>query len=88
MRLSLEGIGAMLQNSDDMYVKVVELVVGGPAERGGELKPADRIIAVGQGENGELIDVEGWRLDDVVNLIRGPKGTVVRLKVIPADNTE
>ncbi len=87
MRLSLEGIGAMLQ-SDDIYVKVVELVVGGPAERGGELKPADRIIAVGQGEKGELIDVEGWRLDDVVNLIRGPKGTVVRLKVIPADITD
>jgi carboxyl-terminal processing protease len=87
MRLSLEGIGAMLQ-SEDMYVKVVELVAGGPAERGGELKPADRIIAVGQGEKGELIDVEGWRLDDVVNLIRGPKGTIVRLKVIPADNTD
>lgn len=87
MRLSLEGIGAMLQ-SEDMYVKVVELVVGGPAERGGELKPADRIIAVGQGNDGELIDVEGWRLDDVVNLIRGPKGTVVRLRVIPADNTD
>jgi carboxyl-terminal processing protease len=87
MRLSLEGIGAMLQ-SEDMYVKVVELVIGGPAERGGELKPADRIIAVGQGENGEIIDVEGWRLDDVVSLIRGPKGTVVRLKVIPADNTD
>ncbi|MBN1907423.1 MAG: carboxy terminal-processing peptidase [Deltaproteobacteria bacterium] len=87
MRLSLEGIGAMLQ-SEDMYVKVVELVVGGPAERGGDLKPADRIIAVGQGNEGELTDVEGWRLDDVVNLIRGPKGTVVRLKVIPADNTD
>ncbi len=87
MRLSLEGIGAILQ-SEDMYVKVVELVVGGPAERGGELKPADRIIAVGQGENGELVDVEGWRLDDVVKLIRGPKGTVVRLKVIPDDKTD
>lgn len=87
MRLSLEGIGAMLR-SEDMYVKVEDLVVGGPAERGGELKPADLIIAVGQGEKGELTDVEGWRLDDVVNLIRGPKGTVVRLKVIPGDKTD
>lgn len=87
MRLSLEGIGAMLQG-EDMYVKVVELVAGGPADRGGELKTADLIIAVGQGEKGEIIDVEGWRLDDVVNLIRGPKGTVVRLKVIPGDKTD
>jgi carboxyl-terminal processing protease len=87
MRLSLEGIGAMLK-SEDMYVKVEELVVGGPADRGGELKTADLIIAVGQGEKGEIIDVEGWRLDDVVKLIRGPKGTVVRLKVIPADKTD
>ncbi len=87
MRLSLEGIGALLQ-SDDMYVKVVQLIAGGPADRGKELKPADRIVAVGQGEKGELVDVEGWRLDDVVDLIRGPKGTVVRLKVIPADKTD
>ncbi len=87
MRLSLEGIGALLQ-SEDQYVKVVQLVAGGPAERGKELKPADLIMAVGQGENGELVDVEGWRLDDVINLIRGPKETVVRLKVIPADNTD
>ncbi|NLA76097.1 MAG: carboxy terminal-processing peptidase, partial [Deltaproteobacteria bacterium] len=87
MRLSLEGIGAMLQ-SENMYVKVVELVAGGPADRGGELKPADLITAVGQGEEGELTDVEGWRLDDVVNLIRGPKGTVVRLRVIPADGAD
>ncbi|MGD9160338.1 MAG: carboxy terminal-processing peptidase [Desulfobacteraceae bacterium] len=87
MRLSLEGIGALLR-SEDGYVKVEELVAGGPAERGKELQPADRIVAVGQDENGELVDVEGWRLDDVVELIRGPKGTVVRLRVIPADNTE
>ena len=87
MRLSLEGIGALLQREDE-YVKVVELVAGGPAERGKELQPADRIVAVGQGEKDELQDVEGWRLDDVVELIRGPKGTVVRLKVIPADNTD
>ncbi len=87
MRLSLEGIGALLQREDE-YVKVVKLITGGPAERGKELQPADRIISVGQGKNGELQDVEGWRLDDVVDLIRGPKGTVVRLKVIPADSTD
>lgn len=82
MRLSLEGIGALLK-SDDGYVKVEELVAGGPAERGKELQPADRIVAVGQGEEGELQDVVGWRLDDVVDLIRGAKGTVVRLKILP-----
>ena len=87
MRLSLEGIGALLQ-PEDQYIKVVRLIAAGPAERGKELQPADRIVAVGQGEKGELQDVEGWRLDDVVDLIRGPKGTIVRLKVIPADNTD
>ena len=87
MRLSLEGIGALLQR-EDQYIKVVRLIAAGPAERGKELHPADRIVAVGQGEKGELVDVEGWRLDDVVDLIRGPKGTIVRLKVIPADNTD
>jgi len=87
MRLSLEGIGAVLR-SEDQYTKVVRLIAAGPAERGKELQPADRIVAVGQGEKGELLDVEGWRLDDVVDLIRGPKGTIVRLKVIPADNTD
>lgn len=87
MRLSLEGIGALLQREDE-YVKVVRLIPAGPAERGKVLQPADRIVAVGQGKNGDLQDVEGWRLDDVVNLIRGPKGTVVRLKVIPANSTD
>ena len=83
MRLSLEGIGALLRSDEDGLVKVVSLVAAGPAERGKELKPADRIIAVGQGKDGELVDIEGWRLDDVVDMIRGPKGTIVRLKVIP-----
>lgn len=87
MRLSLEGIGALLQREDE-YVKVVRLITGGPADRGNELQPADRIVAVGQGKKGELQDVQGWRLGDVVDLIRGPKGTVVRLKVIPADSTD
>lgn len=84
MSLSLEGIGAVLQNEDE-HTKVVRLITAGPADKQGELKPADKIIAVGQGDDGELVDVVGWRLDEVVDLIRGPKNTVVRLSVIPAD---
>ncbi len=83
MSLKLEGIGAVLQ-SDDEYTKVVRLVPAGPADKNGQLHPADRIIAVAEGKNGEFKDVIGWRLDDVVDLIRGPKGTFVRLQVIPA----
>ena len=82
MRLSLEGIGALLQ-ADGEFVKVSSLVAGGPAERDGALQPADRIIGVGQ-EDGEIVNVVGMRLDDVVDLIRGPKGSVVRLDVVPA----
>ncbi|NDL71572.1 carboxy terminal-processing peptidase [Vreelandella alkaliphila] len=82
MSLSLEGIGAALQ-SDGEYVKVASLVPGGPADRAGVLEPADRIIAVGQ-EDGEMVNVIGMRLDNVVDLIRGPKGSVVRLDVVPA----
>lgn len=82
MSLSLEGIGALLQ-ADGEYVKVSSLVPGGPAERAGVLEPADRIIAVGQ-EEGEMVNVVGMRLDNVVDLIRGPKGSVVRLDVVPA----
>ncbi|GIX22014.1 MAG: hypothetical protein KatS3mg121_0797 [Gammaproteobacteria bacterium] len=87
MSLSLEGIGALLQREDD-YVKVVRLIPGGPAERSRLLRPADRIVGVGQGEDGEIVNVEGWRLDDVVDLIRGPKGTVVRLNILPADSND
>lgn len=83
MRLSLEGIGATLQAQDE-YVKVAQLVPGGPADRSGKLHPADRIIAVGQGDTGEMKSVVGMRLDDVVKLIRGKKGTHVRLQYIPA----
>uniref|UniRef100_UPI003564A373 carboxy terminal-processing peptidase n=1 Tax=Litorivivens sp. TaxID=2020868 RepID=UPI003564A373 len=83
MSLKLEGIGAVLQ-ADDEYTKVVRLVPAGPADKNGQLHPADRIIAVGEGRKGEFKDVIGWRLDDVVDLIRGPKGTIVRLQVIPA----
>ena len=83
MRLSLEGIGAVLQNEDE-YVKVVRVVPAGPADKQSDLKAAELIIAVGQGKVGPMTDVIGWRLDDVVDLVRGKKGTVVRLDVIPA----
>jgi len=81
MSLSLEGIGAVLR-SEDTYTTVVRLVPAGPAEKSGELHPSDRIVGVGQGEEGEITDVVGWRLDDVVDLIRGKAGTVVRLEVV------
>lgn len=84
MSLSLEGIGAVLQ-SDNEHIKVVRIVPGSPAEKSKQLAPADRIIAVGQ-NNEELVDVVGWRLDEVVKLIRGPKGSRVRLEIIPASN--
>ncbi len=83
MSLSLEGIGAVLQ-AEDEYTKVVRLVPKGPADKQGELQPSDRIVAVGQGDDGEMVDVIGWRLDEVVELVRGPKGSTVRLEVIPA----
>lgn len=82
MRLSLEGIGAVLQLDED-YTKVARIVAKGPADKQGELKPADKIVAVGQGKDGEMEDVIGWRLDEVVDLIRGPKDSTVRLEVIP-----
>ncbi len=85
MRLSLEGIGAVLQNDYDM-TKVVRVVKGGPADKQGELKAGDRIIGVKQEDEEEFTDVVGWWLDDVVNLIRGPKNTRVSLQVLPADS--
>ncbi len=87
MRLSLDGIGAVLQQ-DEEYTKVVRLVPAGPADKQGELRPADRIIGVGQGASGPIEDVIGWRLDEVVDKIRGPRDTVVRLQVLPADAPE
>ncbi|MCV6587828.1 MAG: carboxy terminal-processing peptidase [Marinobacterium sp.] len=87
MSLSLEGIGAVLQRENE-YTKVVRLVPAGPADKGGQLKPADLIVGVGQDEKGEIEDVVGWRLDEVVERIRGPKGSTVRLEVIPADADE
>ncbi|HDP25113.1 MAG TPA: tail-specific protease [Deltaproteobacteria bacterium] len=86
MSLSLEGIGAMLTIENE-YTKVVRLIPAGPADRSGLIKPNDRIIGVGQGPQGQIVDVVGWRLDDVVDLIRGPKETIVRLRIIPADST-
>lgn len=83
MSLSFEGIGAVLQNEDE-YVKVVRIVPAGPAEKQSDLKPSELIIGVGEGENGALTDVIGWRLDDVVDMIRGPRDTTVRLEVIPS----
>ena len=83
MSLSLEGIGAVLQQEDE-YTKVARLVAAGPADKQGELQPSDRIVGVGQGESGPIEDVIGWRLDEVVELIRGPKDSTVRLEVIPA----
>jgi carboxyl-terminal processing protease len=86
MSLSLEGIGAVLQTEDE-HTKVVRVVTGGPAQKQGELKAADKITAVAQGDNGELIDVIGWRLDEVVQLIRGPKDSIVRLQVSPTSDS-
>lgn len=84
LSLSLQGIGAQLTTEDE-YTKVVELIKGGPAERAAELQEGDKIIGIGQGIDGEIKDVVGMRLDDVVAQIRGEKDTVVRLSVIPVD---
>ncbi len=82
MRLSLEGIGCVLRMDDEM-VTVVELVAGGPADLSQQIKSGDRIVGVAQGDDEPWVDVVGWRLDDVVDRIRGRRGTVVRLKVLP-----
>ena len=83
MSLSYEGIGASLQSTDD-YVTVIDVIAGGPAAVSGKLSANDRITAVGEGKTGELVDVIGWRLDDVVQKIRGPGGTIVRLQLLPS----
>lgn len=84
MKLELEGIGAALQ-SEDGYVVVKRIIPGGAAAKDGRLKVDDKIIGVGQGEDGEIVDVVDMKLSDVVKLIRGKRGTVVRLEVLPAD---
>ena len=83
MTLSLEGIGAKLQTEND-NTKVVQIIPGGPAEKSKQLHPNDFIIGVAQGKDGEMVDVIGWRIDEVVKLIKGPKGSLVRLQVLPA----
>ena len=80
MNLSLEGIGAVLRSEDDHTV-IVSLVAGGPADKSAKIKPEDKIIAVAQ-EGEEFVDIVGWRLDEVVELIKGPKGSVVKLQVL------
>jgi carboxyl-terminal processing protease len=83
LRLELEGVGAMLASADGQIV-VQQLVAGGAAERDGRLQPGDRIVAVSEGEEGALLDVTAMRLADVVRLIRGKRGTTVRLDVLHA----
>jgi carboxyl-terminal processing protease len=87
MRLSLEGIGAVLQTEYE-YTKVVSLVPKGPADKSNLLMPGDKIIGVGQGKDGDIKDTLGLRIDEVVKLIRGPKNTYVRLKIIPAKKSD
>jgi carboxyl-terminal processing protease len=86
MSLSLEGIGAVLQ-ADNEYTKVVRLVPGGPAAKQGQLQPADRIVSVAQDDE-KAVNVIGWRLDEVVDLIRGPRNSVVTLEVVPANASD
>jgi len=86
MRLQLDGIGAQLKGEDG-YTTIVELTPGGAADRDGRLKAKDRVVGVGQGKDGEMVDVVDMGLKEVVKLIRGKRGTVVRLKVIPVGET-
>jgi carboxyl-terminal processing protease len=86
MSLSFEGIGAVLQ-SENEFTQIVRLIPGGPAEKTGRLKATDRIVGVGQ-EEGDIENVVGWRLEDVVDLIRGQKGTTVRLEIKSADRED
>ncbi len=85
MSLSLEGIGAMLQ-TDDVQTKIVKLITGGPAKRSGQINKDDIVVAVGQGKTGELQEVIGWRLDNVVDLIKGKAGSTVRLEILTPDS--
>ncbi|WP_290635926.1 carboxy terminal-processing peptidase [Aquisalimonas sp.] len=86
MQLSLEGIGAMLRTRRD-FTEIMELVPGGPADQSGELSAGDRIIGVAE-EDEEMVDVVGWRLQDVVDRIRGPKESTVRLRIMPGDDSD
>ena len=88
MRLNLDGIGAALQMSEEGYTKISKVIPGGAAEKHGKLKEDDRVVSVGQGVDGEMVDVVDMKLNDVVQLIRGPAGSVVRIGVIPVGSTE
>lgn len=83
MRLELEGIGAALSPGEEGYTVVSKIIPGGAADKDGRLKAEDRVIGVGQGSEGEIVDVSDWKLSDVVDLIRGKRGTIVRLHVLP-----
>ena len=83
MTRSLEGIGASLREQND-YTTVMELFPGGPAFKSKQVQKGDRIVAVAQGDDGKMVDVVGWRVDEVVKLIRGAKGTIVRLQLLSA----
>jgi len=87
MSNSVEGIGAQLTNEND-FVKVAELVPGGPAFKSKLLHKGDKIAGVAQGDTGKVVDIVGWRTQDAVKLIRGPKGTVVRLTIVPQSGGE
>jgi carboxyl-terminal processing protease len=84
MTKSLEGIGAQLQTEND-YTRVAKIITGGPAQKSDLIHVNDRIIGIGQGATGEIVDVIGWRIDEVVKLIKGPKGTTVRLQILPGE---
>jgi carboxyl-terminal processing protease len=86
MRLSLQGIGAVLQRQDE-YVVIRTIMPGSPAALSGKVKVGDRVVSVGQGDKEPMVDVVGWRIDDVVQKIRGDKGTKVRLDIIPGDQS-
>lgn len=85
MRLKLDGIGASLR-SEDGYTKVHQVIAGGAADQDGRLKEGDEIVGVGQGTDGEILDIVDMKLNDVVDKIRGKRGTVVRLEVRPVEN--
>ena len=87
MSLELEGIGASLMSGDDGYTVIKKIIPGGAADKNGRLKVEDKIAAVGQGEDGEMADVVDMKLNDVVKQIRGKRGTIVRLEVLPADGS-
>ena len=85
MSLKLNGIGALLGIEDD-YTKIISLVPGGPAEKSGKIKPEDRISKIKQGDEDEFIDVVGWRIDEVVDLIRGEIDTELQIEFISFDS--